>query len=119
MSTAELQTKTALAAYSALTSIVGTKIFADKAEQTITLPCVVFFRSGAEPLYTLWEYQGSQVSMTVLGITTTRLLATALSDAIRLAMAAYGIIMTSNTSEYAEETDDYICSLTFEIFEPA
>jgi len=118
---AELQTKAALFASTALLALVGDQITPDEIPEEVTpamLPAIAYERGNTEPEYTLDNtLAASRVSMVVTIWALSRKQANEVAVAVTNAMHDAGHAQTDREVAYEPELRQHAAILTFDVWE--
>lgn len=124
MTSAELQTKTALFASAGLLAAIGAnengtaKLFPDEIPDDTELPAGQYARGDSQPEYTLDStLAASRVVMSVVIWAKTRAQADAIALQVTDAMTTAGHAQTSSTNTYEAELDEYAALRVFDVWE--
>ena len=105
-----------LSGASAVTALVSTRIYPDLVPQDSTLPCVAFQRVSTEPVMTIHSAVpiAEEVTLEVACMSTSRVAADALADAVRNAAGAAGFSQLDRRAELDPENSLWATILTVE-----
>ena len=118
MTRAEQQVHDAMTASSAITAVVGTKIYPDQGAEASSIPLIVYERTATEVITTVHDGQpvASKVTMVVSIWAGTRLTAEQVGDAVETSVRAFART-TNRFSHLDEETQAYASVVELEVWE--